>query len=90
MKIMAVCGNGLGSSFMVEMNIKKVIQKINQQAEVTHSDLASAMPDAADLFIMTTDLADSASIPSDKLIVLNSIIDIDELEAKLTDYFNTH
>ncbi|EAQ8635827.1 PTS mannitol transporter subunit IIB, partial [Salmonella enterica subsp. enterica serovar Enteritidis] len=24
MKIMAICGSGLGSSFMVEMNIKKV------------------------------------------------------------------
>ncbi|ELN94511.1 hypothetical protein SEEN2570_06973 [Salmonella enterica subsp. enterica serovar Newport str. VA_R100512570] len=23
MKIMAICGSGLGSSFMVEMNIKK-------------------------------------------------------------------
>ncbi|EAW5045253.1 PTS mannitol transporter subunit IIB, partial [Salmonella enterica] len=25
MKIMAICGSGLGSSFMVEMNIKKVL-----------------------------------------------------------------
>ncbi|MCO6524132.1 MAG: PTS sugar transporter subunit IIB [Candidatus Schmidhempelia sp.] len=90
MKIMAVCGNGLGSSFMVEMNIKKVLQKINRHADVTHSDLASAMPDAADIFVMTKDLADSTNIPTDKLIILNSIIDINELEAKLFDYFNTH
>lgn len=27
MKIMAICGSGLGSSFMVEMNIKKVIKE---------------------------------------------------------------
>ncbi|EAZ9926392.1 PTS mannitol transporter subunit IIB, partial [Salmonella enterica] len=27
MKIMAICGSGLGSSFMVEMNIKKVLKK---------------------------------------------------------------
>lgn len=27
MKIMAVCGAGLGSSFMMEMNIKKVLKK---------------------------------------------------------------
>ncbi|VFS79871.1 PTS system ascorbate-specific transporter subunits IICB [Raoultella terrigena] len=26
MKIMAICGSGLGSSFMVEMNIKKVLK----------------------------------------------------------------
>ncbi|SQJ17522.1 sugar phosphotransferase component II B [Salmonella enterica subsp. enterica] len=27
MKIMAICGSGLGSSFMVEMNIKKSIKE---------------------------------------------------------------
>ena len=32
MKIMAVCGSGLGSSFMVEMNIKKVLKKLNIDA----------------------------------------------------------
>ena len=46
MKIMAVCGSGLGSSFMVEMNIKKVLKKIGVEAEVEHSDLASALPGA--------------------------------------------
>ena len=40
MKIMAVCGSGLGSSFMLEMNIKKVLKKIGKEAEATHSDLA--------------------------------------------------
>lgn len=90
MKIMAVCGSGLGSSFMVELNIKKVLKKINKEAEVTHSDLASATPDSADLFVMTKDLAESSGVPKNKLIVLNNIIDINDLEAKLIDYFNHH
>jgi len=87
---MAVCGSGLGSSFMVELNIKKVLKKINKEAEVTHSDLASATPDSADLFVMTKDLAESSGVPANKLIVLNNIIDINDLEAKLVDYFNRH
>ena len=37
MKIMAICGSGLGSSFMVEMNIKKVLKKLEIEAEVEHS-----------------------------------------------------
>jgi len=49
MKIMAICGSGLGSSFMVEMNIKKVLKKLEIDAEVEHSDLSSATPGAADL-----------------------------------------
>ena len=85
MKIMAVCGSGLGSSFMVEMNIKKVLKKIGVEAEVEHSDLASALP--ADVFVMGKDIAESATVPADKLIVLDSIISMPELEEKLTEYF---
>lgn len=87
MKIMAVCGSGLGSSFMMEMNIKKVLKKLNIEAEVTHADLASATPGEADLFVMTKDLAASSGIPDEKLIVLNNIIDINDLESKLAEYF---
>lgn len=87
MKIMAVCGSGLGSSFLVEMNIKKVLVKIGVEAEVEHSDLSSATPGTADLFVMGKDIAESASVPEDKLVVLNNIVDMNELEEKLRKWF---
>lgn len=83
MKIMAICGSGLGSSFMVEMNIKKVLKKLEIEAEVEHSDLSSATPGAADLFVMAKDIAASASVPESQLVVITNIIDINELEAQL-------
>ena len=88
MKIMAICGSGLGSSFMVEMNIKKVLKKMGIEADVEHSDLSSAIPSEADLFVMAKDIAASASIPDNQLIVITNIIDINELETKLRAYFN--
>ena len=88
MKIMAICGSGLGSSFMVEMNINKVLKKMGVDAEVEHSDLSSAIPGEADLFVMAKDIAASASIPDNQLIVITNIIDINELETKLRAYFN--
>jgi len=87
MKIMAICGSGLGSSFMVEMNIKKVLKKLNIQAEVERSDLSSATPGAADVFVMAKDIAASASVPESQLVVINNIIDINELEAQLSAWF---
>ena len=81
MKIMAICGSGLGSSFMVEMN------KLEIEAEVEHSDLSSATPGAADLFVMAKDIAASASVPESQLVVINNIIDINELEAQLRAWF---
>lgn len=87
MKIMAVCGAGLGSSFMMEMNIKKVLKKLNISADVEHSDLGSVTPDAADVFVMGRDIAYSANLPESKLIIVNSIIDIKELETKISEFF---
>lgn len=88
MKIMAICGSGLGSSFMIEMNIKKVMKKLSREAEVEHADLSSATPDAADLFVMAKDIAASASVPESKLVVIKNIIDINELETQLRAWFD--
>lgn len=84
MKFAAVCGSGLGSSFMVEMNINSVLKKLGvEDVEVSHYDMGSAGPDLADVFFVAADLADSATHLGE-VIVLNSIIDMDELTEKVT------
>ncbi len=85
MKILAVCGHGLGSSFMLEMNIKKALTALGVEAELGHADLASIRGDDADYFVMGHDIAGSASIPESKIIALKSIIDKAELEEKLRE-----
>ncbi|MDU8923414.1 PTS sugar transporter subunit IIB [Pasteurellaceae bacterium LIM206] len=88
MKIMAVCGHGLGSSFMMEMNIKKVLKALGKEAEVSHQDLASVSERDADLFVMAADIAKSSNIPSEKIITVKNIVSVKEFEEKLTEYFN--
>jgi len=85
MKILAVCGHGLGSSFMLEMNIQQVLNELGVQGvEVEHSDLASATSDQAGLFIMAKDLAEGANhLGDENMIILNSIIDLEELREKM-------
>jgi PTS system ascorbate-specific IIB component len=85
MKILAVCGSGLGSSFMLEMNIRQALQELGVSGvEVDHSDLSSATGDLADLFVMGKDIAEGAGHLGE-IIVLDSIIDQDELKAKLKE-----
>lgn len=83
MKFMAMCSSGLGSSFMVELNIKNALNELGvENAEVTHSDLGGASPQDADVFIVGRDLADAtAQFP--QRIILDSIIDKEELKEKL-------
>ncbi|PWZ97316.1 PTS lactose transporter subunit IIB, partial [Staphylococcus pseudintermedius] len=43
MKILVVCGHGLGSSFMVEMNVQEVLKQLTLKdaVDVEHSDIMS-------------------------------------------------
>ncbi|OJG54479.1 hypothetical protein RV06_GL002822 [Enterococcus haemoperoxidus] len=79
----AVCGSGLGSSFMVEMNINSVLNELGVTGvEVAHYDMGSATPDLADVFFVGGDLADSAQHLGN-VVILDSIIDMDELREKV-------
>lgn len=83
MKIMAICGSGLGSSFMLEMNVQQILRDMGVDGvEVSHSDLSSATPDMADLFILSKDIAEGAASLGN-LIVIDSIIDMDGIRTKL-------
>lgn len=88
MKIMAVCGHGIGSSFMMEMNIKKALTKLGIDAEVNHTDLASVTINDADVFVMGADIAESSPIPADRVIVVKNIVSVAEFEEKLGAHFN--
>lgn len=86
MKIMALCGSGLGSSFMVELNIKSVLKDMEvNNVEVGHTSIAQSNPDLADLFVVGADLAGSLNTYSN-LVVLKNIMDKKELREKLEEY----
>ncbi|TLF42441.1 PTS sugar transporter subunit IIB [Lacticaseibacillus zeae] len=83
MKIAAVCGSGLGSSFMVEMNIQSVLKDLGVTGiETAHFDVGSATEGSADYFFVGKDLADSLNNLKN-VIVLDSIIDKKELKSKV-------
>lgn len=86
MKILVVCGHGLGSSFMVEMNTQEALKNLNAPSDikVEHSDVMSASPDMADLFICGRDLEENTKKLGD-VIVLDNILDKEELQQKLDE-----
>ena len=86
MKFLALCQSGLGSSFMVQMNIQNLLQEENVATEISvdHSDIGSATADQADYFFLDPTLKTSAgSLPQDRVIILESLVDADELKAKV-------
>lgn len=83
-KILVVCGNGLGTSLMMEMAVKDVIKKISLDAEVDHEDLSSALSSNADIWVAATDVATQLeSVGKVNIISLKNIFDKVSIEEQL-------
>ncbi|KSU86488.1 PTS sugar transporter subunit IIB [Priestia flexa] len=83
MKIMVVCGNGLGSSFIMEMNVKKALTEMGKTAEVDHTDLASAKTEKADVFIGAADIVGQLNDGTRQIVTLENMMSIPEIKSKL-------
>ncbi|SHJ76106.1 PTS sugar transporter subunit IIB [Paramaledivibacter caminithermalis] len=84
-KILIVCGNGLGSSFIVEMNAKKILNELGIKAEVAHTDLASAKTEKADFYIGSPAIVNNLVDGERKVIQLANLLDKEELRKVLEE-----
>lgn len=88
-KIVCACGSGLGTSLMVEMNVNDVLKNMDRaDIQVTHCTFDDVKPDAADLFVVSSDLADKLKdVPEEHRVVLSNLVDKVELADALTAAF---
>lgn len=86
-KILCFCGSGLGTSFVMEMNVKKALANLNiSGVEVEHSTIDDVMPGAADLFVCSADLLPNAE-KAGKAIGLTNMVAVKEIQEKLQAVF---
>ncbi|MFF2177358.1 PTS sugar transporter subunit IIB [Lysinibacillus sp. NPDC058147] len=83
MKILVVCGNGLGSSFIMELNVKKALTELGKVAEVTHTDLASAKAEKADIYIGAEDIVSQLPEERGHIVSIVNMMSISEIKLKL-------
>ena len=84
-KVLIVCGNGLGSSFIVEMIVKKIIGELNTQADVSHTDLTSAKSETADIILSAKDIAEQLSGHSARVFGLSNLLDNNKIKEILAE-----
>ncbi|MDK2819640.1 MAG: PTS sugar transporter subunit IIB [Mycoplasmataceae bacterium] len=86
-KICTVCGQGLGSSLIIEMNVNKAIMELGLNSsdfDVSHQNLNSySKNDDYDLIICGEDLSDMIDEGNGKKIILTNLMDKNELKDKL-------
>jgi PTS system ascorbate-specific IIB component len=88
MKIVVVCGAGVGSSMVLKINIEKALRRLNIEATVEQSDITVAGSMNADLFVTSDTFArllDEKYGQSDtsNVIVIKNYIDQEEYITKL-------
>lgn len=88
-KIVTVCGMGLGSSLIIEINVKDVLKKLGldlNDFQIEHKNLNSySAQDNYDVVICGSDLEHSIDAGNSKKVVLLNLMDQDELENKLKE-----
>lgn len=84
MVIKTVCGSGLGSSLLVEMNVKSVLDSLGVEYEsVEHTNVSSFSGNGVDYVVVGADIAPALDFPEERKIVLVNILSKQELTEKL-------
>ena len=84
LKILCVCGCGLGSSFAIEMTAKAVLKKLEIPAHIEHTTVSEAGAFKSDIILTQKTFADILTADANeeeikRVVVLNRLTDIRRL-----------
>lgn len=87
MKIVTICGAGIGSSGILKVNAERVLRKLDIEATVVAADIGSVREVAADAQVILTssEFVDAIGKTFADVIVIDNYFDTDELARKLQD-----
>lgn len=85
MRIVAICGAGIGSSGILKVNAERVLQRLGLTAHVVAADVASLADAAVDAQIILTsaEFVDAIGATFADVIVIDNHFDTAELSSKL-------
>ncbi|MGV8847649.1 PTS sugar transporter subunit IIB [Tessaracoccus sp.] len=87
MKIIAVCGMGIGTSIILKMNIDNALARLGVDADVEASDISAARGAAssADLVMTSSELVEQLGQIDAPIVIVDDFTSINEIEAKLIE-----
>ncbi|GAB2319723.1 PTS sugar transporter subunit IIB [Alkalibacterium sp. s-m-22] len=88
LKIVTICGAGVGSSMMLRVFVQEILDKHNIEAEVDASDIGSVNPESYDILITTSDFAESLRSAEATVIRIDNMMDKAYLEEQLLKNIN--
>lgn len=85
MKILAVCGMGLGSGLLLRMQAEKALRELGLEADLEVADIgtARALASSADLILTSEELAQQLGGVKPRIVTITNFIDLREMVEKL-------
>ena len=89
MRIVAVCGVGIGTSAILKVNAERALDRLGLTADVDASDLAGIAVAAADAQVILTSTELSAAVRAAigrnfaEVVEVTNFFDVEEISAKL-------
>jgi PTS system ascorbate-specific IIB component len=84
-KIVAICGAGIGSSAILKVNTERALARLGIEADVTAADIQSVAVASADAQVILTsaEFVDAIGKTFADVVVIDNYFDADELMTKL-------
>ncbi|WP_347300043.1 PTS sugar transporter subunit IIB [Dolosigranulum savutiense] len=86
LKVVTVCGMGVGTSLIMKMTVEKALERIDVKANVEHWDMGTVESQSADLIVTTRDFEKNFKDRED-VVFLDNPVDEESAEEKLRIYF---
>lgn len=85
MKIVTICGAGIGASGILKVNAERVLQRLGLEATVVAADIGSVARVAADAQVILTsaEFVEAIGATRADVVVIENYFDTDELSRKL-------
>lgn len=85
MKVLAVCGMGLGSGLILRMQAEKALRQLGVTADLEVADIgtARAIAPSADVIITSEELAQQLGQVKPRVVTITNFIDLREMVEKL-------
>lgn len=85
MKILAICGMGLGSSLILKITLEKVIRQLGLDASVDVTDINAgrSQAESVDIVVTSEELAERIGGVKAEIITVKDYFDVKEMTEKL-------
>lgn len=89
MKILCVCGFGMGSSLILKMTVEKAMKELDIACDVQHEAAGMIGGASADIIVASPDFQDELR-DHDNTVFVKNIVNVPEVKGTLSEYIQAH